>query len=320
MLKFPARKPDPLGVEPTSVAPAPAPPNGGFPEPWTGAPVQLIRATHEGCGGTTLVRLPPELPTRAVRVVVCGTCQESFEVDQVEELGALAPSPKRRERPTRAPKAKAKRAPRKPSGGRSVLEGRWALLAVPAALAAVIGALLLIQGGDSSSTTTPTVVQTQKPAAPPGVTAPSPNATLIRGSSYTLALPAGWVRTQPANGATFSAHAADGSGDATLWVQRDPKLNYHTFVQRSLARLRLLAGTAHVVDRVPAPTAEGTIVRLEANAPPGKPAYDVTLRVAGAYRYYLATTLQPSASAQALKGVTLVNNSLTPTVIGGSTP
>ena len=57
---------------------APAPPNGGFPEPWAGAPVQLIRATHEACGGTTLVRLPPEVPSRAVRVVVCGTCQGGF--------------------------------------------------------------------------------------------------------------------------------------------------------------------------------------------------------------------------------------------------
>ena len=54
-------------------------------------------------------------------------------------------------------------------------------------------------------------------------------------------------------------------------------------------------------------------MRLEAAAPPGKPLYDVTLRVAGPYRYYLATTLHPGSAPTASKGVDLVTNSLTPT-------
>ncbi len=310
--------PDSVGVAPSTPVPVrPSAANGGFPEPWAGAPVQLIRATHEACGGTTLVRLPPEVPSRAVRVVVCGTCQESFEVDEVEQVGALAPQT-RRARPKPKPKPTS----------RSLLEGRWSLLAVPVALAAVVGGLLLIQGGGGS---TSTIVNAGPPdrgtgagadARPPaaGPAKPSPNAILVRGSSYTVALPAGWVRTEPPNGATFAARAADGTGDATLWVQRDPSLSYNAFVKRSLARLRLLAGSAHVIDRVPGPTAGGTIVRLEADAPPGKPAYDVTLRVAGPYRYYLATTLEPDASAQALNGVELIDNSLTPTAGGGSKP
>jgi hypothetical protein len=63
---------------------------------------------------------------------------------------------------------------------------------------------------------------------------------------------------------------------------------------------------------VPAPTPEGTVVRIGAEAPPGQPVYEATLRVAGPYRYYLGTTLQPDASAQAEDGVELIIGSLTP--------
>ena len=62
-----------------------------------------------------------------------------------------------------------------------------------------------------------------------------------------------------------------------------------------MAQLEALAGSANIVERVPAPTEEGTIVRLAADAPAGQPSYAVTLRVAGPYRYYLATTVQPDA-------------------------
>lgn len=312
MLKFRAQSPDPVGVAPTSVVAAPAPPNGGFPEPWTGEAVQLVRCRHEACGGTTLVRLPPHVPTHAVRVVVCGTCQQSFEVDRVEELGTLAPA--RREKPM-APPAERRR-------GGSVLEGRRALIAAPIGLAAVVAGLLLIQGGDSSSPA-PTdagagsAAATEAGDAP---AAPSPDATLIRGSSYTVALPSGWLRTRPPKGATFAARAAGGGADAALWVRREPSLEYSTFVAQSLERLRTLAGSAHVASRVTAPTDEGTIVRLEAAAPPGKPLYDVTLRAAGPYRYYLATTLEPGSPPLASKGVDLVTNSLTPTTTTTAEP
>ena len=339
MLKFRVQNPDSVGVASTTVAPAAAPPNGGFPEPWAGAPVQLVRCRHEACGETTLVRLPPEVPTRAVRVVVCGSCQRSFEVGDVEALGALAPA--RRERTpaaTALPKGSKKpRPPRSEGTGHSLLDGRWGLVAVPVALAAVVGGLLLVQGGGSSTSpqesqlsAAPAIAAsgtaagggTAAPQAPPvgSQAQPSPQATLVRGASYTLALPGGWLRTTPPSGATFAAHSADGSADATLWIQRDSSLDFPTFEAQSLGRLRQLAGSAHVVDRVPAPTADGTIVRLAADAPAGKPAYDVTLRVAGPYRYYLATTLDPKAPGTSSKAIELISNSLTPTVAGKASP
>ena len=40
-------------------------------------------------------------------------------------------------------------------------------------------------------------------------------------------------------------------------------------------------------------------MRLAADAPPGAPAYEVTLRASGPYRYYLATTVQPDAPSEA---------------------
>src|SRR5262245_9576384 len=126
MLKFRAGNPDSSAVENATIAPVPARPNGGFPEPWIGEPVQLVRCRHQACGETTLVRLPRDVPIEAVRVVVCGGCQQSFEVGEVEALGMLAPA-------TRRPAAPAAgRAARRSSRreGRSPLEGRWALLAV----------------------------------------------------------------------------------------------------------------------------------------------------------------------------------------------
>jgi hypothetical protein len=201
-----------------------------------------------------------------------------------------------------------------------------AYAAVPVAIVAVIGALVLIQTqnapNDRTATTAaaPADATAQAPSAAPaspapdssGAAATSNEAKLIRGSSFTIALPPGWTQTTPANGATFAAASADGDADATLWVRDEPKLDFPTFEAASLAQLRTLAGSAHVASRVAAPTAEGTIVRLAADAPEGKPAYDVTLRVNGPYRYYLATTLQPDASADASKGVELLSNSLTP--------
>ena len=218
-------------------------------------------------------------------------------------------------------------------GGTAALPG-YAM--APVALAAVVGGLILIQSWGSSSSRPPV------PQAPPAeATAQSPSAApatpgaaagagaqqapatgdakLIRSTNFTIALPPGWSETAPQGGATFAAAASDGSADATLWIRNDPKLDFPTFEAGSLAQLRTLAGSAHVADRVSAPTPEGTIVRLAADAPAGKPAYTVTLRVSGPYRYYLATTLEPNASATAATGVELLSNSLTPVVPGATT-
>ena len=146
---------------------------------------------------------------------------------------------------------------------------------------------------------------------------PSKNTELVRGSSYSLALPAGWTRVPASGGATLAAVAPEGAADATLWVEEDAKLDFPNFISQSLAQLEALTGSARIVARIPAPTPEATVVRLAADTPPDQPSYEVTLRVAGPYRYYLATSVQPGAAPAAIKDTELVVGSLTPEV-GGS--
>ncbi len=57
-------------------------------------------------------------------------------------------------------------------------------------------------------------------------------------------------------------------------------------------------------------------MKLAADAPPGQPSYAVTLRVSGDYRYYLATTVQPDASAEAVQAADLIAGSFTPEAKG----
>jgi hypothetical protein len=220
----------------------------------------------------------------------------------------------------------------------------WRLATIPVAAVLVIGGLFVIQGGgDSTGSSTasapdsspPSVENgdninaippatagdpTGAPTTPSGATASASGtgsaAHLVSGSTYSLALPKGWDRTEPPSGATFSASAPNGEADVTLWITQDPKLDFPTFVSQSLEQLKALAGSANIVQRVPAPTAEGTIVRLAADAPAGQPTYSVTLRVAGPYRYYLASTVQPDASAEASQGADLVAGSFTPEAKG----
>jgi hypothetical protein len=218
----------------------------------------------------------------------------------------------------------------------------WRLATIPVAAVLVIGGLVLIQGGGNDSTSgsaatgAPPSVEngdninsippatagdpTGSPTTPSGETA-TPSGTgaaahLVNGGTYSLALPKHWERTEPPSGATFSASAPNGEADVTLWITRDPKLDFPTFVSQSLEQLQAVAGSAHIVNRVPAPTAEGTIVTLAADAPAGQPSYSVVLRVAGDYRYYLATTVQPDASPEAAQGADLVAGSFTPEAKG----
>ena len=193
-----------------------------------------------------------------------------------------------------------------------------AYASIPIAFAAVVIGIIAIQGWNASTRVSPTPPTTASTSSTPASATPAAgaaqtgNAKVVRGSNFTLALPAGWKEATPPNGATFAAAADDGSANATLWIQNDPSLDYPTFEARSLAQLRALAGSAHVASRVVAPTADGTVVRLAADAPAGKPAYTATLRVSGPYRYYLATTVEPDASSTGTKGAELLSNSLTP--------
>lgn len=274
--------------------------NGGFPEPVAGEPVRLVRARHDACGTSTRVRVPPALPARAVRRVVCDACHQPFECDGADDVGVVEP--------------------RESAGSRL-----WKYLSIPIAAAVVIVALILIQGsGGNDQPSSPST-----PAAPPANPAPSAGAgndrghsstggELVRGSSYTLALPHGWTQTEPQNGETFAAAADGGGATATLWVKRDPGLSFPQFESQSLAQLRQAAGSAEVTGRTAAPTAEGTIVTLAPRPQAGAPAYEVTLRVAGPYRYYLATTVEPNASRDAADGAELIHSSFVPVATGKS--
>jgi hypothetical protein len=275
--------------------------NGGFPEPVAGEPVRLVRARHDACGTSTRVRVPPVLPARAVRRVVCDACHQPFECEDADDVGVLQP--------------------RESAGSRL-----WRYLSIPVAAAAVIVALILIQGSGGNDQQSPSPAT---PAPPPsGGPPPDKQATrdrssskggqLVKGSSYTLALPHGWTQTEPRNGATFEAAADGGGASATLWVTRDPGLSFPRFESQSLAQLRRAAGSAEVTNRTPAPTAAGTIVTLAPHPKPGAPAYEVTLRVAGPYRYYLATTVEPNASRDAADGAELIHSSFVPVAAGKS--
>jgi hypothetical protein len=262
--------------------------NGGFPEPPSGDPVRVVRAAHSACGGETRIRLPAYLPPRAVRRAVCERCAESFACEEVVEL----------ERP--------REFPRLPPPDSSV----WRWLGMPLAAAAVVGALLFAQGDKRA----PAPVTVGAPGTESSGAA-SGAAQFVSEPGFSLALPPGWEQTDPEGGATFTAAATEGTADATLWIERAPDLSFAEFEARSLEQLRSLTGNARVVERVAAPSAAGTVVRLRAEAPEGSGAsapYDVTLRAAGAYRYYLATTIQPGASPATRRGAELVHGSFVP--------
>jgi len=267
--------------------------NGGFPEPVAGAPVRVVRCHHDACGTATRVRVPPALPARAVRRVVCESCRQPFQCDGGDDVGVM-------------------------DAGESGAGRLWKYLSIPVAAAAVIGALILIQGSGGGN---------EQPSSAPAPVAPVPapagaagngngsskGGELVKGSSYTLVLPDGWTRTSPPSGATFAASAESGGADATLWVERDPSLSFPEFESKSLAQLRQVVGSAKVTGRTSAPSAGGTVVTLAPDSPPsGAPNYAVTLRVAGPYRYYLATTVEPGASRDAAGGAELIHSSFIP--------
>jgi hypothetical protein len=277
--------------------------NGGFPEPLAGEAVRLVHCDHDACGATTRVRLPRVLSATAVRRVVCDGCRQSFECDNVLDLGVDAWP--------RTPSVPQAPPPRRPG-----FQSRaWRYLSVPVAAAAVVGALALIQGWG-------------KPAGPPASsaapTAPEPpfrsddNTVVGDESSFALALPPGWRRTATPSGATFAAAPTQGGASATLWILREPQLDFEAFESRSLAQLEAIAGSAQVIDRATAPAAAGTVVTLGTAFLPGEPQHQVTLRVVGDYGYYLATTVEPDARREAVDGADMIHDSFVPVAGSGA--
>jgi hypothetical protein len=305
-----------------------AEPNGGFPEPPPGVDLTVVSVRDERCGATTRIRLPRIVPVEAIRRVICESCARALEGPAVRTEGVVRAASGSGAAATPLSRLRARLA------GTSIPEvplpsfdgPAWRYLSVPLTAAAVIGALALIQGsGGGPSFTTATTAHDATGAT---AGAPAPDASkssekakqaqktqgahLVKGPQFSLAMPNGWETIKAPAGATFAAQAADGSADATLWQRRDPSLDFTAFEAQSLEQLRSLAGSAKVVKRVAAPTAEASVVTLAANAPADAPKYEVTLRQSGPYSYYLATTVQPSANADATKGVSLIQRSFLP--------
>lgn len=303
--------------------------NGGFPEPPGDELQRLVRVRHGECGAETRVRLPRALPARVVRRVVCENCAAIYECEQVEEIGLLdAGEAIARAQTAVSPGAMAAGSPptpvppyrlwtlprpRLPHISPPHIHSRaWRWASAVLAAGAVAAILLIVQGGDGE--TAP-----QGGAAAPGQTAAgekaSTQARFVTEPGFSLALPPGWERTPAEGGAALTARSVDGGADATLWIERAPQLSLREFELRSLAQLESLAGNSEVLDRIAAPTVAGTVVQLGADVG-GAPSV-VTLRAAGPFRYYLATSVAPGASRPASEGAELIHGSFVPEPGGG---
>lgn len=295
--------------------------NGGFPEPPGGDPVKIVSSDHAACGEQTRVRLSGYLPAGVVRRVVCQGCGRRYGAEGAAEVGAADPEPSPEPTPADpSPEASSRRSarsrpslPKLPPASSRIW--RWA--GIPVAALFVVGALLLLQGDDEPSPNV--VVGPSTPAAGGGERsgsgAPANEASFVTQPGFSLALPPGWQQAPAEGGAAFMAEATDGGADATLWIEQAPDLSFADFEARSLEALRSLTGNAEVVERIPAPTDAGTVVKLRADAPEGtgvSAPYEVTLRAAGPFRYYLATTVEPGASIQASEGADLIHGSFIP--------
>ncbi|MDQ3728816.1 MAG: hypothetical protein M3355_04440 [Actinomycetota bacterium] len=293
--------------------------NGGFPLPAPGGSERLVESGHDGCSGRTRVRLPTALPTRAVRRVVCEHCAETFDAAEVVEI---QPGRKRLSFPALPAISLPARLPSRPNVSMPAgLDARW--LTLPVAALAVFVVLSLMREDNPTTQSIPAAAEApdeqaakaggpdKSKAAGRAQTPVVPtDAQLVAESTFSLALPPGWDRVTPAAGATFAAVSPDSSADATLWIQSDPKLDMAAFEANSLEQLEVLAGSARVVDRQLGPTVESSSITLAPKgAPDGIPAVKVTLRGSGDNWFYLATTIQPGASAGAVAGVELIQGS-----------
>jgi hypothetical protein len=184
------------------------------------------------------------------------------------------------------------------------------------ATALVIGGVLfLVLGGDSN----PDRNESKPSASLAPVEQPSAisDSQFVQERGFSIALPVNWHRTKPPQGASFAAKSNDGLGESTLWVDRDPNLDFEKFIDQSLAGLDQLGENATVTDRVEGPTLETSIAELQADVPlDGGVAgpYRVILRAAGPYRYYLATSIGAGAPPRLLADAELLGASFRPEV------
>lgn len=178
-----------------------------------------------------------------------------------------------------------------------------ALLASIAAVAGVL-ALAVSGGGESSGSVT-------QASSSPATGTPA----YVSEEGFSLSLPEGWERAETPDGSNFSAISSDGLAESTLWVDRDADLGFTAFVEQSKANLDEIATGVRVADTVDGPTMESKIAELRAEVPLDGglvAAYRVTLRAAGPYRYYLATSVQPGAPSERLADAEVLGASFRP--------
>ena len=143
---------------------------------------------------------------------------------------------------------------------------------------------------------------------------------------YSITLPDGWHDSPRPPGAALAATSGDGLASTTLIIRHNPRLDMEGYERRSLRDLEKLGGDAQVVAKVEGETPEDSSVDLQATVPVGAEliaadqeltsTHRVTLRVAGPYRYYLATTIQPGASEDLLEEAEDLGHSLRPWLPG----
>jgi len=181
------------------------------------------------------------------------------------------------------------------------------------ALLLLLVVLVVAGGGESGTETTDSATPVSQAEPPSVINDPQ----FLEEKGFSIALPDTWRRTKPPEGASFAAVSDDGLGEATLWVDRNPKLDFDEFVDQSLAGLEGLGDNAEVTDRVDGPTEETSIAVLKADVPvDGGVAgpYRVTLRAAGPYRYYLATSIGAGAPPRLVADAELLSTSFRPQV------
>lgn len=168
-----------------------------------------------------------------------------------------------------------------------------------------------------------------EPVAPVGAPAePAPAAArssasqagpeFLKTGGFSLPLPRGWRHAPGAPDAALTAVSADGLATTTLWIERQPDLGFAAFERNSLASLATLGDNARVVERTMAPRIEASSASLRAEVPAaggGSTPYLVTLRASGPFRYRLATTIQPGASASLLSEAEVLGKRLRPWLI-----
>ena len=191
---------------------------------------------------------------------------------------------------------------------------RWGLAAAGGSVVLLIVVIVVVAGGGGDSDPTTETAAEQALSEPPSVIN---DPQFVEERGFSIALPDTWRQTKPPEGASFAAVSEDGLGEATLWVDRDEKLDFDQFVDQSLAGLDGLGDDARVTDRVEGPTPETSIAVLEADVPvDGGIAgpYRVTLRAAGPYRYYLATSIGAGAPPRLTADAELLSTSFRPQV------